>query len=120
MKIKIPLTRKSQRDFFIQFFSLIACKLKKCVKLVLSVATHNIKSLLKQPEIKIIVSSRQHHCDPDGIQTHDLRNRNPTFYSAELRGRGCFTGLTQVFSNIEAMHRLTIAKVLFFLHPAKS
>ena len=25
-------------------------------------------------------------CDPGGIQTHDFRNRNPTFYSAELRG----------------------------------
>ncbi len=25
--------------------------------------------------------------DPDGIQTHDLQNRNLTFYSAELRGR---------------------------------
>ena len=24
--------------------------------------------------------------DPGGIQTHDFRNRNPTFYSAELRG----------------------------------
>gem|GEM_PF-3357328 len=25
-------------------------------------------------------------CDPGGIQTHDFRNRNPAFYSAELRG----------------------------------
>ena len=25
--------------------------------------------------------------DPGGIQTHDFRNRNPTFYSAELRGQ---------------------------------
>ena len=24
-------------------------------------------------------------CDPGGIQTHDLQNRNLTFYSAELR-----------------------------------
>lgn len=24
--------------------------------------------------------------DLGGIQTHDLRNRNPTFYSAKLRG----------------------------------
>ena len=28
-----------------------------------------------------------HICDPGGIQTHDFRNRNPTFYSAELRGQ---------------------------------
>jgi hypothetical protein len=27
--------------------------------------------------------------DPGGIQTHDLQNRNLTFYSAELRGH-CF------------------------------
>ena len=25
-------------------------------------------------------------CDPDGIQTHDLQNRNLTLYSAKLRG----------------------------------
>ena len=25
-------------------------------------------------------------CDPGGILTHDFRNRNPTFYTAELRG----------------------------------
>ena len=25
------------------------------------------------------------NCDPGGIQTHDLQNRNLTFYSAELR-----------------------------------
>gem|GEM_PF-6460591 len=25
--------------------------------------------------------------DPGGIQTHDLQNRNLTFYSAELRGQ---------------------------------
>ena len=24
-------------------------------------------------------------CDPDGIQTHDLQNRNLTLYSAKLR-----------------------------------
>lgn len=26
-------------------------------------------------------------CDPGGILTHDLQNRNLTFYTAELRGR---------------------------------
>lgn len=26
-------------------------------------------------------------CAPGGIQTHDLQNRNLTFYSAELRGQ---------------------------------
>jgi hypothetical protein len=26
-------------------------------------------------------------CDPGGIQTPDLQNRNLTFYSAELRGQ---------------------------------
>ncbi len=25
-------------------------------------------------------------CDPGGILTHDLQNRNLTFYTAELRG----------------------------------
>ena len=29
-------------------------------------------------------------CDPGGIQTHDLQNRNLTLYSAKLRSRcGC-------------------------------
>jgi hypothetical protein len=37
----------------------------------------------------------EHHllCDPGGIQTHDLQNRNLTFYSAELRGRYFITFL---------------------------
>ena len=26
------------------------------------------------------------NCDPGGILTHDLQNRNLTFYTAELRG----------------------------------
>ena len=26
-------------------------------------------------------------CDPDGIQTHDLQNRNLTLYSAKLQGQ---------------------------------
>ena len=29
-------------------------------------------------------------CDPGGIQTHDLQNRNLTFYSAELRDQKLF------------------------------
>ena len=27
-----------------------------------------------------------YYSDPDGIQTHDLQNRNLTLYSAKLRG----------------------------------
>ena len=27
------------------------------------------------------------HCDPGGIQTHDLQNRNLMLYSAKLQGR---------------------------------
>ena len=31
-------------------------------------------------------------CDPDGIQTHDLQNRNLTLYSAKLQGQRKFRG----------------------------
>ncbi len=43
--------------------------------------------------------------DPGGIQTHDLQNRNLTFYSAELRGLispakvVLFSGKRRVYSN---------------------
>ncbi len=33
------------------------------------------------------LSLRPLNGDPGGIQTHDLQNRNLTFYSAELRGQ---------------------------------
>ena len=29
------------------------------------------------------------NCDPDGILTHDLQNRNLTLYTAELRSHFC-------------------------------
>ena len=31
-------------------------------------------------------------CEPDGIQTHDLQNRNLTLYSAKLRVHCLFSG----------------------------
>ena len=31
-------------------------------------------------------------CDPVGIQTQDLQNRNLTLYSAKLRDQNCFGG----------------------------
>lgn len=34
------------------------------------------------------MDERPRICAPGGIQTHDLQNRNLTFYSAELRGLG--------------------------------
>ena len=39
--------------------------------------------------------SRCLFCDPDGIQTHDLQNRNLTLYSAKLRDLQLFQKLVQ-------------------------
>ena len=48
-------------------------------------------------------------CDPGGIQTHDFRNRNPTFYSAELRGLVLKNSLNNFL-----LLELLCAKVIFF------
>ena len=62
-------------------------------------------------------------CDPGGIQTHDFRNRNPTFYSAELRGhRGVFMlfskANTLIITMLDVVYcmRLQFFFLFFFIH----
>ena len=38
-------------------------------------------------ETMVTLVENDHYCDPRGIQTPDLQNRNLTFYSAELWGQ---------------------------------
>ena len=48
---------------------------------------HKVKSLIikNKREKKTIEIFFSLSCDPGGIQTHDLQNRNLTLYSAKLR-----------------------------------
>ena len=44
-------------------------------------------------------------CDPVGILTQDLQNRNLTFYTAELRSHSCFAGTKiRIFPFYQPIH----------------
>ena len=57
---------------------------KNCFMLLRNVSN---AILFRFSEQKLYKSLKSNLCDPGGILTHDFRNRNPTFYTAELRGQ---------------------------------
>ena len=68
---------------------------------------------------KFALPCRFNVCDPVGIQTQDLQNRNLTLYSAKLRGRNvCFQAMSacSVFAKIRYINGFRTISPIYFCH----